>query len=84
MIGSVLNERYRVLRRIGGGGMGDVFLVEHLALGRMEALKVLRPELAAEPSFVSRFRREASSARTWSYWAPDRAGCTEQSYKSWA
>jgi serine/threonine protein kinase len=59
MIGSVLNERYRVLSKLGEGGMGEVYLAEHINLQRKEALKILRPSLADDPQFVSRFRREA-------------------------
>jgi tRNA A-37 threonylcarbamoyl transferase component Bud32 len=59
MIGSVLDHTYRVLERIGAGAMGEVFLVEHIHIGRREAIKVLRPEMAADPRLASRFRREA-------------------------
>jgi len=59
MIGTVLEERYRVLSKLGAGGMGEVYLVEHLSLRRQEALKVLHPSLAETPQFVLRFRREA-------------------------
>lgn len=58
VIGTVLQERWRVEALLGRGGMGEVYLVEHLALGRREALKVLSPELAIDRRFVSRFRRE--------------------------
>ena len=57
--GDVLDGKYRVLRNLGEGGMGQVFLVEHVHLGRREALKILHPFLARERQFVSRFRREA-------------------------
>ena len=57
--GDVLDGKYRVLRPLGEGGMGQVFLVEHVHLGRREALKILHPFLAREHQFVSRFRREA-------------------------
>ncbi len=57
--GDVLDGKYRVLRNLGEGGMGQVFLVEHVHLGRREALKILHPFLARELQFVSRFRREA-------------------------
>src|SRR5580704_14757099 len=59
MIGTVLNERWRIVSALGRGGMGEVFLAEHLTLGRREALKILMPEAARDAEFVSRFRREA-------------------------
>jgi len=59
MIGTVLHERWRILANLSQGGMGEVFLAEHLKLGRKEALKILMPSLATDPQFVSRFRREA-------------------------
>jgi serine/threonine-protein kinase len=58
----VLSGRYRVLRKIGGGGMADVYLCEDLTLGRRVALKVLLQRLLDDPSFVERFRREAKAA----------------------
>ena len=58
MIGGELDGRYRILSKVGEGAMGEVYLVEHLALGRKEALKVLRSSMDT-PSLVTRFRREA-------------------------
>ncbi len=60
--GTVLDDRYRVLRPIGGGGMGAVFAVEHIALGRQVALKAMLPKLASDPEYASRFMREARIA----------------------
>ncbi|QRY83086.1 serine/threonine protein kinase [Tsukamurella tyrosinosolvens] len=50
---------YRVVRRLGAGGMGEVFLVEHPRLPRQDALKLLGPHLGDDPSFAARFLREA-------------------------
>ena len=58
----VLSGRYRVLRKIGGGGMADVYLCEDLTLGRRVALKVLLQRFLNDPNFVERFRREAKAA----------------------
>ena len=57
-----VESRYRVVELLGRGAMGAVFLAEDLRLGRMVALKVLRPELADESAFVGRFEREARIA----------------------
>src|SRR5512140_1646202 len=59
MIGTVLHDRWRILAELGKGGMGEVYLAEHLELDRQEALKILMPSIARDPQFVSRFRREA-------------------------
>ncbi len=60
--GSVVDGRYRVLRRIGSGGMADVWLAEDSHLQRRVALKVLHRRFAQDREFVERFRREAESA----------------------
>jgi len=57
--GTVLANRYRVLTRIGSGGMGTIYAGEHLEVGRKVAIKILRPEIGARPALVERFRREA-------------------------
>src|SRR3954454_18418504 len=54
-----LPERYRVTRRIAGGGMATVYACEDQVLGRLVAVKVLTPHLAADPSYRARFQREA-------------------------
>jgi serine/threonine-protein kinase len=60
--GAVIDGRYRVLRRIGSGGMADVWLAEDTHLQREIALKVLHRRYAQDREFVERFRREAESA----------------------
>ncbi len=57
----ILNDRYEVLELIGRGGMADVHLGRDLKLGRKVAIKVLRQDLARDPLFQSRFRREAQA-----------------------
>jgi eukaryotic-like serine/threonine-protein kinase len=59
---TVLNQRYELQRRVGRGGMADVFLARDQLLDRPVALKVLFPEFAQDPAFVERFRREAQAA----------------------
>jgi serine/threonine protein kinase len=53
---------YRILERLGEGGMGVVYRALHATLDRPAALKVMRPELASNPRFVARFLREARTA----------------------
>ena len=53
---------YRVLRQIGQGGMGAVWLAEHTMLGRQTAIKVLHPAFSAQPDIVGRFFNEAKAA----------------------
>lgn len=53
---------YRILGRLGGGGMGDVYRAEETALGREVAIKVMRAEVAARPGYRERFLREARTA----------------------
>ena len=62
LVGHVLDGRYRVLSHIADGGMATVYLALDTRLDREVALKVMRPALAADETFVSRFRREARSA----------------------
>jgi serine/threonine-protein kinase len=59
LIGRVLDGKYRIVERIGGGGMGTVYRALHLTLGAPRAAKVMRRELAEDASFVERFQREA-------------------------
>ena len=60
--GSVIADRYELGRQLGTGGMARVYLARDRKLGREVAVKVLAERYAADPSFVERFRREATSA----------------------
>jgi eukaryotic-like serine/threonine-protein kinase len=63
----VFSERYELVRHIARGGMAQVYLAQDLLLVRPVAIKVLFPELSADPSFVERFRREAQAAANLSH-----------------
>jgi serine/threonine-protein kinase len=62
LVGETLSERYRVVARIAGGGMGEVYRGHDLLLDRAVAIKVLQPSLANDPDLVARFRAEARAA----------------------
>ncbi len=64
---TVVDGRYKILERIGSGGMADVYCAEDTHLGRQVALKVLHRRFAQDVEFVERFRREAKSAASLSH-----------------
>jgi serine/threonine-protein kinase len=61
-VGEVIDGRWRLVARIGGGGMGEVYRAEHVSLGRVVAIKVLRPELASSAMYARRVLREGQAA----------------------
>ncbi|MBK7828265.1 serine/threonine-protein kinase [Nannocystis sp.] len=62
LVGSLLGERYKLLRLIGQGGMGAVYLAEHVVIGKQIAVKVLSPDYSRNPGDVQRFLQEARAA----------------------
>jgi serine/threonine-protein kinase len=62
--GDVIDGRYMIVRKLAEGGMGTVFLGEHLLIKRRLAIKLLHPELATDRGMVRRFLNEASAAGT--------------------
>ena len=62
MIGRVFDDRYEILRKLGTGGMAEVYLAHDRHLDRDVALKVLLSKYAEDEQFIERFRREASAA----------------------
>jgi eukaryotic-like serine/threonine-protein kinase len=60
-LGKIVDGRYRVLEVIGRGGMGVVYRVEHLRMGKVAAMKVLHRDLAGDPDVIHRFEREAAA-----------------------
>src|SRR5215471_12683957 len=62
LLDGTFDDRYLIERKLGSGGMADVYLAEDQELGRRVALKLLNERHAADDQFVERFRREAQSA----------------------
>ena len=62
LIGSIIADRYRILARVGEGGMGQVYMAEHIKMKRKSAIKVMRPALVDDHEALQRFTREAENA----------------------
>jgi len=62
LVGRILDRRYQIIERIGGGGMADVYRAHDALLERPVAVKVLRPQFTGDEEFVRRFRLEAQAA----------------------
>ena len=62
LIGSIIADRYLVLAKLGEGGMGQVYLAEHVKMGRKSAVKVMNPGTVNDADAISRFNREAANA----------------------
>src|SRR5215468_11765859 len=62
LIGTVFDGRYKVVRKLGTGGMANVYLAEDQELGRRVAIKMLDDRHSQDEQFVERFRREAKNA----------------------
>ncbi len=57
--GAIIDGRYRLTEKLGEGGMGSVYKVEHVRMGKVLALKVLRPDIAVDKKIKQRFQQEA-------------------------
>ncbi|MBL8924403.1 MAG: protein kinase [Myxococcaceae bacterium] len=60
--GALIADRYRIIKKLAAGGMGEVYQAEHVELHKQFAVKVMLPALSSDPEFVNRFKREAISA----------------------
>jgi beta-lactam-binding protein with PASTA domain/predicted Ser/Thr protein kinase len=67
LINTLFDGRYRIVRKLGSGGMANVYLAEDEELGRRVAIKILNDRYANDDSFIERFRREAKSAASLSH-----------------
>src|ERR671935_1112129 len=67
LLNTIFDGRYKILRKLGAGGMADVYLAEDQELGRRVAIKILNDRHANDEQFVERFRREAKNAAALSH-----------------
>ena len=62
LMGTIIADRYHIIKKLGEGGMGTVYLAEHVKMGRKSALKVMNPGTNQDADAIARFNREASNA----------------------
>ncbi len=62
LVGQVIADRYHIQKKLGEGGMGQVYLAEHVKMGRRCAIKIMSPAMMKDPDAISRFNREAANA----------------------
>jgi predicted Ser/Thr protein kinase len=62
LLGTVIADRYHIVKKLGEGGMGAVYLGEHVKMGRKSAIKVMAASMTADPDAIARFNREAANA----------------------
>ena len=63
LIDSVIADRYHISKKLGEGGMGAVYLGEHVKMGRKSAIKVMAQSMTNDPEAIARFNREAANKR---------------------
>src|SRR5258705_7470269 len=61
LVGSVIADRYHIVKKLGEGGMGAVYLGEHVKMGRKSAIKVMTQAMAHDADAIARFNREAAN-----------------------
>ena len=62
LLGEILDGRYRVFKKLGEGGMGEVYAAEHVHIDKKFAVKLLKAEIVSNPEAVKRFQQEARSS----------------------
>jgi serine/threonine-protein kinase len=62
LVGSIVADKFHIEKKLGEGGMGTVYLAEHVKMRRKSAIKVMAPTMASDPEAIARFNREAANA----------------------